>query len=183
MSNEYITKHAFMNALLTLTEHQDFNKLTVSQITREVDMHRQSFYYHFHDKYDLLSYTYHELSFTYFDKDQVTLDNWLEQTKKMLTSINEHKAFYTNTAVSDQNTLLLTFSKVIQARLEDMLTEINSDQRLSDYDRRFYAEFFGYGCAGTLVDWIIGGYQIPPKDIAEKFAKLIQDIKHYSPKL
>ena len=183
MSSDYITKHAFMDALIELADTQDFSKITISQITHKVGMHRQSFYYHFSDKYDLLAYTYQELSSFYLDHDHVQLDNWLDQTEKMLTSINEHRAFYTNTSASDQNTLLLTFSKVVQSGLIDLLTEINSDHRLSTYDQQFYAEFFGYGCAGTLVDWVTSGYLTPPSEIAHKFAKLIEDIKHYSPEL
>lgn len=183
MGHDMIIKHAFMNSMIELAETQDFNKITISQITRKVGMHRQSFYYHFTDKYDLLAYTYQELSFFYLDKDHSGLDNWLEQTEKMFNSIYEHRKFYTNTSVSDQNTLLLTFSKIVQARLLDLLAEINSDHRLSAYDRQFYAEFFGYGCAGTLVDWIANGYQITPDEIAHKFSRFVDDIKHYSPKL
>lgn len=183
MSNENITKQAFMQALLTLTEKHDFSQITVSMLARQVGMHRQSFYYHFQDKYDLLAYTYQTISFHYIDSGLVTLTNWLTQVEKMLTSIAEHKLFYLNTAASDQNTLLLTFSRVVQGRLQDMLSELDPEHRLSEYDRQFYTEFFGYGCGGVLIDWIAGDFATPPQAIAQKLSKLVADLKHYSPYL
>ena len=183
MSVDSITEPAFMNALLSLTEEQDFRQITVSMLTRKVGMHRQSVYYHFQDKYELLAYTYQQISFHFLDSDQVTFTNWRVQVEKMLDSINKHQRFYLNTAASDQNTLLLTFSHVVKARLTDMLEEIDPEQHLSPHDRAFYAEFFGYGCGGVLVDWIVGGFATPPQEIAGKLSRLVTDIKHFSPYL
>lgn len=101
----------------------------------------------------------------------------------MLTSIADHQSFYLNTTASDQNTLLLTFSRVVQGRLQDMLTELDPEHRLSDYDRQFYTEFFGYGCGGVLVDWISNNFTSSPQEIAQKLSKLVADLKQYSPSL
>ncbi|MFD1410967.1 TetR/AcrR family transcriptional regulator [Lapidilactobacillus gannanensis] len=183
MSTTEITKRAFVQALLELTEKHDFSQITVSMLTRQVGMHRQSFYYHFHDKYELLAYIYQTISFHYLDSGKVTFTNWQTQVEKMLTSIADHQSFYLNTTASDQNTLLLTFSRVVQGRLQDMLTELDPEHRLSDYDRQFYTEFFGYGCGGVLVDWISNNFTSSPQEIAQKLSKLVADLKQYSPSL
>lgn len=183
MSRDNLTKQAFMRALLALCGRHDFSQITVAMIAQEVGMHRQTFYYHFQDKYDLLAYTYQEISFHFLDQDQVNLENWREQTEKMLKSIVQHRHFYLNTATNGQNTLMLTFSQVVRARLEDMLQDLDPEQSLSDYDRTFYAEFFGYGCGGVLLDWIVGNFKTRPTEIGQKLSKLIVDLKHYAPDL
>ena len=62
MSSSAITKSALCDSLKKLCEQKPFDKISISDITGECGLNRQSFYYHFQDKYELLSYIYlHEL--------------------------------------------------------------------------------------------------------------------------
>lgn len=54
MSGTHDTKQAIASALIELCEQKDFRKISVQDITKKVGLNRQTFYYHFTDKYDLL---------------------------------------------------------------------------------------------------------------------------------
>ena len=50
------TKLTIANALLILLKTQPLNKITVTQITKEANLTRQTFYRNFEDKEDLVNW-------------------------------------------------------------------------------------------------------------------------------
>ena len=96
MSSSAITKSALCDSLKKLCEQKPFDKISISDITGECGLNRQSFYYHFQDKYELLSYIYlHEL-FADITKG-VNYDNWYERLEGFLVNMLKDKRFYSNT--------------------------------------------------------------------------------------
>ena len=58
----YSTQLKLAKSLKELMANQPFEKLSVSDITNNCSLHRQTFYYHFEDKYELLDWiVYKEL--------------------------------------------------------------------------------------------------------------------------
>ena len=58
MSTSTITKTALCNALKELCCQKDYEKISISDITGFCGMNRQSFYYHFQDKYHVMTWYY-----------------------------------------------------------------------------------------------------------------------------
>ena len=86
MSSSAITKSALCDSLKKLCEQKPFDKISISDITGECGLNRQSFYYHFQDKYERLSYIYlHEL-FADITKG-VNYDNWYERLEGFLVNM------------------------------------------------------------------------------------------------
>ena len=54
MADSNITKSALARALRELMEEQPFEKIQIAQICERCGMNRQSFYYHFKDKFEFL---------------------------------------------------------------------------------------------------------------------------------
>ncbi|MEO2722325.1 TetR family transcriptional regulator, partial [Enterococcus faecium] len=94
MSDTTRTKQLIKNVLIDLCQTQSFRKISVQKIANEAKINRQTFYYHFTDKYDLLRWVYCEDALHYLDPQCLTLDNWEEQALKMLKAIAEKKEFY-----------------------------------------------------------------------------------------
>ena len=63
---------AIAEGLKELCHHKDFNKISVRDITEQCGLNRQTFYYHFQDKYELLDWIYYQEGFVYLASD-VTL--------------------------------------------------------------------------------------------------------------
>lgn len=71
-------------------------------------LNRQTFYYHFTDKYDLLRWIYRHDALIYLETD-ICLENWEEQALKLLKAIKEKSHFYYTTVTSDSEVLLNVF--------------------------------------------------------------------------
>ncbi len=84
-----LTKLQLAVALKDLTNTMSFRKISVSHIADHADMSRKSFYYHFKDKYDLVSFIF-DSEFTEYRlrNDQ---GSWLEQLCRYLY---EQREFY-----------------------------------------------------------------------------------------
>ena len=59
MSNNRITKEALASALKKLLEQQPLSKISVKYITDYCDISRNTFYYHFKDKYELINWIFY----------------------------------------------------------------------------------------------------------------------------
>ena len=59
MSNNMITKDALGKALKVLLEKKPLSKISVKDITEYCNISRNTFYYHFKDKYDLVNWIYY----------------------------------------------------------------------------------------------------------------------------
>ena len=53
-----ITKKALATSLKKLLSKKELSKITISNITNDCGVNRQTFYYHFKDVYDLLEWIY-----------------------------------------------------------------------------------------------------------------------------
>ena len=54
MAESLITKKAIADSLKELTREKTFDKISVKDISEKCGINRQTFYYHFIDKFDLL---------------------------------------------------------------------------------------------------------------------------------
>lgn len=67
MSDANITKMALADSLKKLMVEKAFNKISVGDIVEGCGLTRQSFYYHFKDKYDLMNWIYYTGNCTFYD--------------------------------------------------------------------------------------------------------------------
>ena len=58
MTDTRITRNTLANSFRELMKDNDFSKISVADICRNCGMNRKSFYYHFHDKYDLVNWIF-----------------------------------------------------------------------------------------------------------------------------
>ncbi|WP_375148342.1 TetR/AcrR family transcriptional regulator [Enterococcus mundtii] len=177
------TKQMIKKVLVSLCETQTFRKISVQQIAHEAGINRQTFYYHFTDKYDLLRWVYYEDSLHYLKTESLSLDNWEEQALLMLKAIAENKQFYSSTVSSEQEILQKQFSALIQPSFIKIFEQMDEEKQLTSKDKLFYARFFSYGCSGVLVNWITQGYTETPLEVAMQFFRLAKDTELYSYRL
>lgn len=68
MANSNITKKALAQSLKELGSTKILDKITVADITNHCGVNRQTFYYHFNDKYELLNWRYTKTYSSHFNK-------------------------------------------------------------------------------------------------------------------
>lgn len=183
MSESTITKKAIAAALIELCETKLYSKISVLDITKQIGLNRQTFYYHFTDKRDLLNWIYREEVFRYLMVPEVTIDNWEEQTHLMLKAIKANSNFYYNTVTSDTEVMMKSFSELIQGLFINLFEEFDTERQLSETDKAFYARFYAYGCSGVLINWITEGFKESPLEIATQMFRLAKDTEFFSYRL
>ncbi len=90
MSDSLITKRALAKTLKELCQYRNFEKISINDLTNKCGLNRQTFYYHFQDKYDLLQWLYYDELFANIE-NIITFDNWDQCLLKVLVKIHQHR--------------------------------------------------------------------------------------------
>lgn len=155
MATSAETKKALSGALKKLCTNKDYNDISVSEITSVCHLNRQSFYYHFKDKDELLYWTYE-------NNDFGILSNNLNQQYKrkffyLLKAMENEKNFYINTIKSD----LKVFQKFLFNKINNMFsTQIDAmdkNNSLTEQQKSFLAGYYAFGLCGIIVKWAYDG--------------------------
>ena len=93
VSESSITKKIIATGFKELMQKKPFEKITISDIANVCGINRQTFYYHFQDKYDLLNQIFcNEVIYPFIN--DITVDNWSNNLIKMLTVVSNNSKFY-----------------------------------------------------------------------------------------
>ena len=155
MSKSLITKQALARGLKTLATSVNFDKITVADITDACGLNRQTFYYHFEDKLDLLHWIYANEAFTL--TSDINLDNWNEKFRDMLKLIKKDKMFYMNTIKCSNDYFEEYLLDIFQKLFEKGIEEVSIPNKLEAEDKILLARFFSHGLCGVVIEWALGG--------------------------
>lgn len=89
------TKKAIYYALKELLKEQPFNKITINDIAKQSNINRQTFYYHFIDKEDLVEWICKE-EMGHILKAKNQSKTWEEKFLSVFTLMLSEKVFITN---------------------------------------------------------------------------------------
>ena len=180
MSESSVTKKAISEGFKKTMSKKPFEKITISDITGKCGLNRQTFYYHFQDKYDLLNwilYTDIIVPFT----EGLSIDNWSDKLLNMLNTLKDNHKFYVNalnTTHGDEfRRYFLDAVTDVICKIIDKLTE---GQSIDADDRQFIAGFFAYGITGTVSKWVMTGMKKTPEATAVYIKDLVNDFKLFA---
>ena len=171
MANSNITKKALAQSLKELGATKILDKITVADITDHCGVNRQTFYYHFNDKYELLSWIYNQDLFIPLTQD-LTFENWVEKLIGLFKYMKQQKAFFMNTIKSSNNFFAEYSNKIFAELFVKAIAELDLYQDLDDKEQDIYARFFAYGLTGVIVDWALKGMKENEDDLAVLLQKM-----------
>ncbi|SET72898.1 transcriptional regulator, TetR family [Lacrimispora sphenoides] len=171
MSDSLITKRAIAEALKQVCREKPFDKISISNITSVWGLNRQTFYYHFQDKYELLSWIYYNENFAKIAED-ITLENWDQKIYELLQNMKEEKAFYINTIKEQEHTFESYLFDMAKALFSEAIIKLDEKKKLTDEERDFDSGFYAYGICGIIVDWVEKGMRTEPQLVAERLKSL-----------
>lgn len=173
------TEKSITDALKILMQSKSFEKISVSDITDYCGIHRQTFYYHFTDKYELLDFVVHNeliepllLNFT--------LDNMYDKFTFMFNVMKSNQQFYHSALKINAGELFNFVSKLAAERFIDLFAEIEKSNNIpakNETDNKMLAEFFGFGISGVVLEWAQHGMKDSPEMLAERIKNIINDCK------
>ena len=168
MPRSEITKQLLAQSLKELMETTPLEKISVNDITEHAGVGRNTFYYHFQDKYDLVN-QYFQIDATHFLVERSSASNWQSVLAGMERYFRANKAFYSSALqYTGQNNLQDYIYNLIKTFLSRRLQE--GCPGMDRAERRFIANFIAGGAVRVIGDWVKEG--MPDPDSEEKAGAL-----------
>ena len=148
------TKKLLAASLRTLMPKRPLSRITVGDICELSEMNRKSFYYHFHDKYELVNWMFrHEL------QDALEANPQQDALLLLCACLHSDVGFYrTALQQTDQNPLCLCIDEELRPILA---ARMPSD---ADADDTIALDLCAHAVRSVIVRWVRGG--CPQDEIA-----------------
>lgn len=164
MKEQTITKQAIIYSFKKLMKEKQFDKISISDITNVCNLNRQTFYYHFQDKYELMNWIYYNEIFLPLVK-KLENNNYEEAFRNMFTTMYEEKYLYNNALSMNTE---YGFKQYLYSVLEELI-KMNIQNKKSQ-DIKFYT----YGLVGLIIEWVQTGMKESPEELASWTCKMFK---------
>ena len=139
LASANMTKRVIADTMKKLMDEKPLAKISVSDIVEHCGINRNSFYYHFKDKYDLINWIFYtEITQTLNRENILAASSWV-LIEDILNFLYQNKSFYRNAlSVSGQNSFSEYFMELLKILVKARTSGIFED----DEDKEFVATFF-----------------------------------------
>lgn len=171
-----ITKRILGEAMKTLMSEKPLAKISVGDIVDYCGINRNSFYYHFKDKYDLVNWIfYNDLALEISQEDVFSGSGW-DVMEALCRFLYKEKEFYINAlSVQGQNSFAEYFTEmmgtVVEARTQDMFER--------DEYQQFFIHFFTDAMLAAISRWLTDGAQFPPEKLVDMMRTTTKGVATY----
>jgi probable dihydroxyacetone kinase regulator len=141
------------------------NKISIHEITEDCGVNRQTFYYHFHDIFDLLEWMFKGEALALFqDRDESFSLN--EGVLRLLRYIQNNEALCLCTLQSLGHAHLRKFFyEGINSVILSVVNEYAADLNVAEKRKVFIAHFYTVSFAGFIEHWLQEGLGDDPDEI------------------
>lgn len=169
------TKYALADALRRQLQKKPLNKITISDITDECGVNRMTFYYHFHDIYDLIDWAFRE------EVEQATKDKhyapseWRTNILDVCQVILNNKSFIMNIYRSvGREKVEQYLYKGLYPTVSSLINEQLQGVNVPEDGRKLYANFYVYGISGIIQNWVNYDMKEDPASLVDRMAILVR---------
>ncbi|MCR6109538.1 TetR/AcrR family transcriptional regulator [Bacillus sp. A301a_S52] len=167
------TKKALAFSLKKLLGQTTLEKITVKDIVKECGVNRQTFYYHFHDIYELLEWLF-GTEVTEVIDNKNTYGTWQQGFLRVLNYIESNKKVVMNTYHSLEREHLEEYLyRFVYNLMIDVINEQAKGIYVTEENKQFIADFYKYAFVGIVIEWIGEGMKECPQTISDNLSKLI----------
>ena len=131
-----------------LMAKKPIEKIRVTEICREAEIERPTFYYHFRDKYDLVAWMFFNKA---FETDIVSVESSAKAMNQMKKDILFYRRAYED---QSQNALWTYMVEYFTKRYGD-LAKSELDTKVLDPQLAYSIRFYCMGAVGMTRDWVL----------------------------
>lgn len=155
------TKILLAQSLQDLMSTHSLEKISVNDIVEHAGVGRNTFYYHFADKYDLVNWCF-QTGIMQFLTENPTAGNWQNIAAQLEQYFRENQTFYVNALnYTGQNNLRDYIQDflcgVLIQRLREAQAMQGQKEELSESELRFAGNFLSGALMGILLPWVRNG--------------------------
>ncbi len=167
-----LTKKKLSESLMQVLKNKPLDKITISDLTSVCGVNRQTFYYHFHDIYDLIDWIYLTKGEEAIGKNR-TYATWQEGLKEIMKLMCRNRDFVLQTFHSRSRDHLQQILLRSSSRMIKKITVEVSGGNLDPTDEEFIADFYKYAFTGIVLEWIDRGMKEDPAAIVRHMDLLV----------
>ena len=169
-----LAKNALLRAFGELLEEKPFNKISISDLTGRCGLSRMTFYYHFHDIYELMIWGL-ETQLLAASKDYVDYKNWQTGYLRIFHFALERKVYIKKIFQTiEQEHLEFYLKQIAQRMVIAVIEDKCGDTPIPEGDKLFTAQLCAYVLVGTLMDWADRGMKEAPESVVKKVGCLLE---------
>ncbi|MDO5033328.1 MAG: TetR/AcrR family transcriptional regulator C-terminal domain-containing protein [Eubacteriales bacterium] len=172
MSKSQETKVLIAQALKELMPELPFDKISVTRICQEAQVHRKTFYYHFQDKYDLVNWIYDTevAELKQLDQNSRDPEEVLAFFKAICHYLYNNRAFYHKALqIEGQNSFLDHFYSLTRPLVRERLALLMGTSKIDD----FTTDFFTDAIVAALENWLLQKHPMTADDFIHRVLRII----------
>ena len=174
------TNKVLFDALITLMEQKDFEKIKISDICDVALINRSTFYAHYEDKYELLLAMINNLKNNLENElkknkeEDISKNYFIELLKILINHVDEKRETYNSILKNDKNGILMNF--LIDVSNRDLISRLkNNNIVISNIPLDIITKFYLGGIVTIGIDWIKNKDKYTKEELLLYFDKLIPD--------
>lgn len=167
-----LTKQALIASFKKLLETEPFDKITISDITNDCGLSRQTFYYHFRDIFDMIRWIYNSESLNEIG-DREGYGTWQDKIRELFDYTLNNKSLILGTFNSKCRNDLVGYYMDVSIRKISDIVEMKSDGDIAEKDKKFIASVYAYAFVGIMVDWISDGMKESSEEMVDRVYKIV----------
>lgn len=168
-----ITKRILADGIKDMMKTTHLSKISVGNIADHCQISRNTFYYHFKDKFDLVNWIF-STEVTAIISDIVDVTHWADGLTALCGYMQQNRGFYINALRAEgQNSFSECLMDFYQELIKSMLAEVNLELQLSSFEQEVIARFYAHAMVGIILDWARDGMKIDPNPVIGIITELI----------
>lgn len=171
---------ALYNAFTSLLEEKHFEDITLNELCDRAMIRRTTFYKHFADKYEYLSFYMKETSTSLRDQlppdiiDNNSLDYFLYMCRGLLRFIDKHNKMVKNIVSSNMFPVMINgLAEQITDDMVQALQKMPATKDMTNTQREDIAAFYSGGIVNLLRLYLNRGNEINEESFIASVAKLL----------
>jgi len=173
------TKQVLADAICALAQSKPINKITITDIVRYCGAGRQTFYYHFKDKYDLINWIYRNNASQILGMRD-NYQDFRESIVKIYEHFVFHKQFYIKAInIEGQNSFQDALYNHTYSYYRERIAHHFSEEVLTD-ELLFSLAFNCHGAVNMCKQWMNADMVLPAEEMADRIIdNMPEKLKYY----
>lgn len=173
MSTSEYTKQMIAQGMKRLLEEKAFEGISVGDIARQCRVSRNTVYYHFKDKYDIISWIFYS-EITPLMGDSAKIGHWDEGLLALCTYMRENRSFYIKVLqIQGQNSFSQCLMEFYADLAQNFILNAKGNRILTRQQILTISRFYAFGLTGVITNWAKAGMEDDPKPTIQTLKKML----------
>lgn len=169
------TELLLADALKRMMQEKPLDRITISDLAETAGINRQTFYYHYHDIYEVVEEIFTRMAHTAFEMCS-DFDTWKGGLSSLLNKMKEDKAFVEHCIrVMPRQQVEMTLYPIFEETVSAVIRDTSAELILRDGELELITSFFKYALTGTVLRWVDQGMQEDVSFLSERIYLLVRD--------